>query len=241
MLVEAMAAYNEVAERVGWPKAMALPTGRQAALKRAVGDYGGIIGFRRHLNNASSSDFLTGRSGRDERHRNWKPDIDWFCKPANVVKILESKFANERGAAIPGVSAPAPSDPLATDRAKLRKYRKGGWWPSHYGPRPEEPDCRLNPTVVAEWRDLHKINVAPAVVETRADKLRALVAMKRRLGRYGEANAHEVELAREEGRPPVLVASPDDQPTRQPRPQASFVKPPDQVTDADWREMDIPL
>ena len=242
LLVEAMAIYNEVAERVGWPKAMILTSARQAALKRAVGDYGGLPGFRRYLGEASESDFLTGRSGRDERHRNWKPDLDWFCKGSTVVKIVEKKFANKRGAEIPGVSAPAPADPLAGDRAKLRNYRKGGWWPAHYGPRPEAADCRLHPTVLQEWRELNRVSVVanPRVVESPADRLRALVVIYRKVGRYDDANRVEAQLAALEGRPPVLAICPDDQPTRGTRPMASFVKP-GHVSDADWREEEIPF
>jgi len=41
------------------------------------------------------SDFLTGRqNGNNEKHINWKPNMDWCLKESNFIKIVEGNYVN---------------------------------------------------------------------------------------------------------------------------------------------------
>lgn len=203
----ALAVWNEVAGRVGWPQAKHLPSTRRAALRRAIKDYGGVGGFKSYVEKAGESSFLTGKTGRRGEHVNWRPDIDWFCKPSTVIKILEDKYVDAGAAAGPAAVAPAKVE--EPDRHKLRNYRPGGFWPAAWGPRPEDPVCHLQPpAMLAEWRRINKVSTAAPVRETREQRLTGLIGSYRRIGRYADANRIEEELAKLEGRPPTLVPDP---------------------------------
>lgn len=208
---EALAIYNAIAGGAGWPPARFLTASRRTALRRATKDYGGLTGFKTHLEAASHNDFLTGKTYRDDKHRNWKPDLDWFLKPANVLKLLEEKFPANTGAHTP----PQASAPAETEAEKwgrwLRGYNPGRFWPSSQGCRPEDPACRAPADLLKWWREQHKVVVAVPERETKAERLRGMVASYRRpaIGKWERANELEIELAAIEERPAVLVAAPD--------------------------------
>ena len=240
--VEVLAIWNEIAPKAGWPEARFLTASRRAAIKRAVADYGGVLGWRAHLTTASTSDFLTGKSGRSGDHVNWRPDFDWFLKPASVIKILENKF---RGVA-PSASAAkvAPANRGTDWRGRLDRYRRGGFWHRETdGPRPEDPGPHLAPAdMIENWRKTHGIveKAAPAT-ESRAERLASSIAIHRRLGRHDRANAIELELAALEGKAPVLVPAPDvarrgmppraEKPPQRTHSMAGHNRPPGPITD----------
>ncbi len=208
--VEVLKIWNEIAPKAGWPEAKFLTASRRAAIKRAVADYGGVLGWRVHLTTASTSDFLTGKSRRAAEHVNWRPDLDWFLKPANVIKILENKYSGVAPSA--SVAQVAPASRGTDWRGKLERYKKGGWWHRETdGNRPEDPGPHKAPAEMIEaWRQRHGIVERPQPSqETRATRLAASVVSYRRLGQYDRANAIENELAALEGRPAVLVPAAD--------------------------------
>lgn len=207
LCVDALAVWNGIAPDAGWPAARFLTASRRAALRRAIKDYGGLAGWKTHLTAASKNDFLTGKTDRDPKHRNWRPDIDWFLKPANVLKVLEGKWPANTGEVTP--AAPRPG---VNWRARLDRYKPKGWWHvDTEGPRPEDPGPHKAPAELIEaWRKRHRIAECQAPpAETREQRMAASIVSYRRHGRWGDANRLEEELARIEGRAPVLVPAPD--------------------------------
>lgn len=229
LCTDALAIWNEIAPKATWPEARFLTQSRRTAMRRALKDYGGLLGWREHLARAASSDFLTGKSWRDERHKNWRPDLDWFLKPANVVKILENKFG--------GTTAPKPSV-FGKEKAKggidwrgtLERYRVRGFWhKDSMGPRPEEPGPHKAPADMIEaWRKKHGVTGVPATRanETREERLTGMILAYRKVGKYSDANRLEEELAKIEGRPPVLVPAPDVAHVGMPDKEPAPVRPP---------------
>lgn len=238
---EVLKVWNEIAPKGGWAEARFVSKARRAKIAGALEDYGGIAGWKRTLEQAVESDFLTGKTGRGERHATWMPDIDWFLGPQNRVKVIEGKYRNKE-AVKPKPIEHKPVDLHADDRARMRNYRPRGFWPASWGPRPEEAGCRIAAPVLAEWREVNQVrpqSVAPVPADP-LQRRRDMIASYRSRGLWDRANQMETELARMEGRPPVHQAAPDNAEVGQPRPQASFIKPPNQVSDADWRDADIP-
>lgn len=95
---EAVAAYNAVASRAGWPQVQKMTDTRRRAARARLGEVGGMAGWRTVLEKAEASDFLSGRSGR------WSGfGFDWLTSPKNLIKIMEGNYDNRRG-------APSPQD-----------------------------------------------------------------------------------------------------------------------------------
>jgi hypothetical protein len=80
-------AFNELAEKVGWPKVQQQSPARQKALSQRISDCGGIDNWRSALDRAASSPLLTGQNTRG-----WRADFDWLCKPANFTKLMEGNY-----------------------------------------------------------------------------------------------------------------------------------------------------
>ncbi len=217
LAVEALAIWNELAPGAGWPAAKFLTTSRRAALKRAITDYGGIVGWRTHLAAASHNDFLTGKTARKPGHENWRPDLDWFLKPANVLKVLEHKFPPNTGG-METVAAPK----AVNWRARLERYQKGKFWHvATEGARPEDPGPHKAPEEMIEaWRKRYGVTGVKEVAapESLEERLRATIVSYRRVGQYADANRIEQRLAVLEGRPAVEVAAPGaESPDRPPQ------------------------
>lgn len=218
---EALAIYNEAAKAGGWPEARFLTSSRRSAMRRAVKDYGGLAGLKAHLDAASRNDFLTGKTWRDEKHLNWRPDLDWFLKPANVLKVLEGKWpANTGASGAQNGAAARVVDPLEDQRLKLRGYRLGRPWLWPAIVRPELPGAErfFDGELLREWRERNMVQVAPTVQETEAQRLAHTITAYRQAGKWADANRVEERLAALEGRPPVLVPAPD---VRRPGPAAA--------------------
>lgn len=208
-VVEAFAAWNECAKKFGWAETPHLKIGgRPQKIGRAMADVGGLLAWRELLEKCGESEFLCGRVAGKDRAA-FRFTIDWLCKPANLVKVMDGNYftaAAKAGNAGAGAVGP-PAEP---DRHKLRNYRPGGFWPAAWGPRPEDPICRLQPpAMLAEWRRINNVTVAERVVETRAQRLANMIVSYRNADRYDDANRIETELAKMEGRQATLVPAPD--------------------------------
>lgn len=233
---QALSIWNDIAPSAGWPTAKFLTEARRRAIKRAVKDYGGLIGWRSHLEKASKNAFLTGKTDKGDKHAKWRPDLDWFLKPATVVKILEEKFPAD--AAPVGISIAKHMDPSDEWGRWMRNYEPGRFWPPSNGPRPEHPGCRVTPSILVAWRARFNIVIDIPKAESRADRLRHSIASYRRVENYKRANELEQELADLEKRSAVLVPAPEVSDLGMPKADASLVnRPKHTVSDVPYEEV----
>ena len=87
---EAVAEYNAVASRAGWPRVQKMTDTRRRAVRARFGECGGIEGWRAVLEKAEASDFLCGRTDRP-----WSGfGFDWLTAPRNFTKIMEGNYDN---------------------------------------------------------------------------------------------------------------------------------------------------
>lgn len=215
-VIEAWAIYNEMAHRQGWQTAEVLTKARRVAIKRAISDYGGIHGWRRGLDMAARSNFINGKVRPQGDRKQFRASIDWLCRPVTIPKILEGFYGDDTGPAAPEVKP--LTDVHADDRVRLRNYRPGGFWPTTWGERPENPGCRVAAPVLREWRAEHGITARAVaqIKETPEERLRGMIAAYRRQKMWVKANQLEQQLAGLTGMPPVEVeAPPDDKPGRE--------------------------
>lgn len=200
--------WNEFAAANKWQVAKVLDTGRRSALKRAIRDYGGIGGFRLQLEKIQRSDFVMGRVRPREGYRQFQATLDWFIRPVTVRKVVEDFY---NGATVP--TAPTGRDgPSGVDwRDRLAKYKpRGGFWPPAWGSKPSERGPHLaRAEHIAEWRKAHGVSDPAALTETIEERLESSIGSLRRAGFYDRANQAEERLSKLQGRPPVLVPSPD--------------------------------
>lgn len=99
LALQVRAIYNEIAGRINiamgvltWHTANSLTAARRKRIKVAIQDYGGVRGFREHLEGVMTNDFMVGRSGRTGEHRNWKPDLSFFLQDKTITKILDGGY-----------------------------------------------------------------------------------------------------------------------------------------------------
>lgn len=99
-VAEALAEFNGVADRAGWPKANVLSQARRKAIRARLTDAGGLDGWRIAMAKAEASDFLCGRTDKA-----WNGFcLDWVAKAQNFTKLMEGNYDNRPGRA-------QPSDP----------------------------------------------------------------------------------------------------------------------------------
>mgnify|MGYP003334374373 FL=1 len=98
-LDEAVEAYNAEAEKAGWAKVQRLTGARRSALKARLSECGGLSGWQCAMAKAGESRFLTGKVPRGRGHENWRPDFDFFLKPANFTKLMEGTYDDHRNGA----------------------------------------------------------------------------------------------------------------------------------------------
>lgn len=76
-------AWNETAERCGWPSVQRFGPPRVKATEARLTEVGGLIGWRMMLGKMEASPFFRKR---------WTPSFDWILKPANLTKIMEGNY-----------------------------------------------------------------------------------------------------------------------------------------------------
>jgi len=60
----------------------------------------GVQWFRRFFERVGTSDFLMGRTQREDRHAGWRCDIDFLLSPKGFRGVLEGKYnATQEGSA----------------------------------------------------------------------------------------------------------------------------------------------
>ena len=92
---QAQAIWNEHAKLYKWKACKVLDKQRQAQIKRAVGDYGGITGWRDALASVAKNRFVQGLIAPREGYKQFVANIDWFCRPVTVRKVLEDFYEDE--------------------------------------------------------------------------------------------------------------------------------------------------
>lgn len=194
--------WNEVAERAGWTKATRLTPERMKKIRRAVTEAGGLVGWREALERGAKSQFLTTK---------FRPDLEFATRIPKLLKMMEGGF-DDQGLGQKATTVGVPQQAALNWRAILETYRPKGFWPSMQGNRPEDPGPHLAPAeMIEKWRKDRGLtqDPAPAAKETREERMAASIVSYRRIGQYDRANKIEEDLARLEGRPPVLVPSPE--------------------------------
>lgn len=111
-LQDAISAYNESANRVGWPQVQRLTPSRKSNLRARLVECDGIQGWRMALDKAEASDFLTGRSGGGNGHQNWTMTFDFLVKSSSFTKLMEGSYDNR-------VNGSAKADPVLAAMGRL--------------------------------------------------------------------------------------------------------------------------
>jgi len=145
--VEAVKAYNDLAEQLRWPKCERISEQRRTKIRARLRDWGGIDGWYKALARAKASKFLRGETPRRPGHENWRPDIDFFLTDSKFTKLMEGGYSDATA------TAPIQSLPSKTDedwRSALRRFKRDEYWPlSGYGPQPGYGGC-IVPTAILE-------------------------------------------------------------------------------------------
>lgn len=93
-LTQAWDLFNVAAECNGWPKCAVLSSTRKTKLRHRLRDAGGLSGWETALKKAAASDFLMGRTTRDEKHSNWRFDIEFLLRQDRFAKLMEGGYDN---------------------------------------------------------------------------------------------------------------------------------------------------
>jgi uncharacterized protein YdaU (DUF1376 family) len=95
-MAEAIVAWNALASECGLPAVQRVSAERRKALRKCLGDVGGIEGWHGLLANIRGSPFLRGETGRN----GWCATFDFVVKPKNYTRIAEGwNDAKPRGSA----------------------------------------------------------------------------------------------------------------------------------------------
>lgn len=81
--------YNDVAERVGWPKVQAFSKQREKAAAQRMKECGGFEAWRDAIERAAKSEFLIGRATGST-----PASFDWINTRRNFTKLMEGNYDN---------------------------------------------------------------------------------------------------------------------------------------------------
>lgn len=84
-MAEAIVAWNALASECGLPAVQRVSAERRKALRKCLGDVGGMDGWHGVLANIRGSPFLRGETGRN----GWCATFDFVMKPKNYTRIAE--------------------------------------------------------------------------------------------------------------------------------------------------------
>ena len=91
-IAEAFTLYTDAAKRHGWSIPRKLDDDRRKALSRILKEWGGLDGWREGLGKAEASGFLTGRTSRDEVHKDWRCSLDFLTSPRKFRRLMEGGY-----------------------------------------------------------------------------------------------------------------------------------------------------
>lgn len=86
---DAVSLFNELAEKTKIPRVQKLSSARKSALKKRLGEAGGLDGWRVALEKVAGSAFLRGDK------TNWHASFDWLTKAGNFTKVMEGNYDND--------------------------------------------------------------------------------------------------------------------------------------------------
>ncbi len=115
---------------------------------------GDLEQWRAYCQRIAASEFLTGKvAPGPNRDKPFKADIDWVLKPANLAKIVEGKYPGPNGANGQDVGPYLGEfeDDLREGYRHLMRWQDNGEWMDHWGPKPDEPGCRIPAEVMAKY------------------------------------------------------------------------------------------
>lgn len=92
MIDIAFDAYNEMADRAGLTQAQSRSQKRRSALKKRMGEAGGINGWMAAIEKVEKSDFLTGK--RQTKNGPFFADLDFILQQSSFTKIMEGSYDN---------------------------------------------------------------------------------------------------------------------------------------------------
>lgn len=99
-------AYNEICQ--SFPKCNALSDKRKAAIRARIHSGGYTFAdFQRLFRKAEASAFLRG-----ENKKNWRATFDWLLADANMAKVLDGNYDDNRSARVSNAPAPGPCSPV---------------------------------------------------------------------------------------------------------------------------------
>lgn len=127
----AIAAFNDVAAKVGLPKAQVLNDQRRKQIARRLHECGGLDGWSAALAKLEASDWCCGRAARSD---GWRADLDFLLQPKSFTRLMEGFYDNRSS----GGKAPNPGrydpDRLKAGAAAFMAHdMAGGSDPAGYG------------------------------------------------------------------------------------------------------------
>ncbi|MBM3606199.1 MAG: DUF1376 domain-containing protein [Alphaproteobacteria bacterium] len=106
---QAVSAYNEAAEVVGWSKVQKLSRERRVKLAARLREAGGIEGWRVAMSKARASPLCTGNN-----ERGWVASFDFLISKEKFTRLMEGQYDDRRSSR---TDYRAPSHSHPTDRA----------------------------------------------------------------------------------------------------------------------------
>lgn len=147
--------YNATAKDLPWRQATLATEAARKTLRRALRDYGGIVGFQAAMLRAARSPFLLGSSGRTGVYKNWRPTLAFFCQPKSIENLLD------------GVYDPVPEEPkrlyIPPPQAAYRRKEEAPFVP-------ESQEVREQ-AMIDSYRRHGKYADANRIEQARADRL----------------------------------------------------------------------
>ena len=91
---------------ISYPKVKFVESTRKKAIRARFKAFGGMPAFERLFAKAEASSFLKGNN-----KNNWSADFDWLIKAANMSKVLEGKYDDDKGVTPNGRDRTDPVSP----------------------------------------------------------------------------------------------------------------------------------
>lgn len=93
-VIEAINAYNAIADKAGLPIAQRITDKRKSAVKARLRECGGLDGWHSALAKLEASDWCCGRADRSD---GWKADLDFLTQSKSFTRLMEGFYDNRSG------------------------------------------------------------------------------------------------------------------------------------------------